>query len=61
MIHWQELVLKVILKYKNNPSIHSIGEIYIKKFLLDVLIKKRVLSYSNDEISNLDTSKAFQD
>ena len=61
MTHWHELVLKVILKYKNNPSIHSIGEIYIKNFLLDVLIKKRVLSYSNDEISNLDASKAFQD
>ena len=54
-------IIKLILKYRDHPSILAIGEVCKEKsdspFLFTGIDKKEILK----EILNLDTSKACQD
>ena len=55
----QEPVLKVIVKYRNHPSILTIGQVCKKnpQFSSRCVDKDKILK----EILNLDASKAYQD
>ena len=55
----QERVLKGIIKYRNHPTMHTIGEVCKKnpQFSFKCIDKDRILK----EILNLDASKACQD